>query len=83
MSSEAMCRVSSLLSARVAPAGDNLPLISTSGGRPGEKNRSLIFGEVFSIAVNSAGVEKGAGPRAVAAAEEDDDPPAAVCNALF
>jgi len=28
---------------------------------PGEKKRSLIFGEAFSIAANSAGVENGAG----------------------
>jgi hypothetical protein len=77
-----MCRVSSLVSARVAPAGDNLPLISTSGGRPGEKKRSLIFEEVFSIAASSAGVENGAEPRAVAAAAEDGGATAALFDTL-
>jgi hypothetical protein len=77
-----MWRVSSTVSVRVAPAGDNLPLISTSGGRPGEKNKSLIFGEVFSIAASSAGVENGAEPRAAAAPAEDDDPAVAVSGAL-
>jgi hypothetical protein len=31
------------------------------GGLPGEKNRSLIFGALRSIAANNAGVENGAG----------------------
>jgi hypothetical protein len=43
-------------------------LISTSGGFPGEKNKSLIFGEALSIAVSRAGVEIGAGAGATAAA---------------
>jgi hypothetical protein len=33
---------------------------------PGEKKRSLIFGEVFSIAASRAGVEKGAATAAAA-----------------
>ena len=64
---EAMCRVSSLERVRGTPAGASLPLISTSGGLPGVKNRSLILGELFNIAARSAGVEKGAGAGAVAA----------------
>jgi F0F1-type ATP synthase membrane subunit c/vacuolar-type H+-ATPase subunit K len=55
-----MRRVSSRVSTRAAPAGASFPLISTSGGFPGEKKRSLIFGEVLSIAANSSGVENGA-----------------------
>jgi hypothetical protein len=45
-----------------------LPLISTSGGLPGEKKRSLIFAPLFNIAASNAGVEKGAGAGAAAAA---------------
>jgi len=54
---------------RVAPAGASFPLISTSGGFPGEKKRSLIFGEVLSIADSRSGVDIGAtaGAAAVAA----------------
>jgi hypothetical protein len=48
--------------------GVSFPLISTSGGLPGVKKRSLIFDEVFSIAASSAGVENGAGAGAAAAA---------------
>src|SRR5882672_5284819 len=55
-----MRRVSSFVRARVAPAGASFPLISTSGGFPGEKKRSLIFGEVLSIAVSRSGVDIGA-----------------------
>src|SRR5436305_15039039 len=33
------------------------PLISTRGGLPGEKKRSLIFGELRSIRASNAGVE--------------------------
>jgi len=43
-------------------------LISTSGGFPGEKKRSLILSDVFNMAVNSPGVEicgAGAAPAAV------------------
>jgi hypothetical protein len=43
-------------------------LISTNGGFPGDKNKSLIFEEVCSIAASKAGVESGAGERAAAAA---------------
>lgn len=64
MSSAPIRRVSSMVRTRLVPAGDNLPLISTSGGFPGEKNRSLIFAVPFSIAASSAGVEKGAAPDA-------------------
>ena len=66
-----MRRVSSLVSARPAPAGASLPLISTSGGLPGEKKRSLIFGEVLNIAASSVGVVIGAtaGVAAVAVPE--------------
>ena len=63
-----MRRVSSVASARVPPAGESFPLISTSGGFPGEKNKSLILVEVRSIAANRSGVEIGAGAGAAAAA---------------
>jgi len=63
-----MRRVSSLVRARATPAGASFPLISTSGGFPGEKKRSLIFGEVLSIAASRAGMEIGAGAGAAAAA---------------
>src|SRR5271168_5660264 len=63
-----MRRVSSLLRARAAPAGASFPLISTSGGFPGEKNRSLTFAEVLSIEAKSSGVEIGAAAGAAAAA---------------
>src|SRR5271170_5883135 len=56
-----MRRVSSLVRLRAIPTGDSFPPISTRGGLPGEKKRSLILGEAFSIAANSAGVENGAG----------------------
>src|SRR5580658_9978066 len=68
MRSAAMRRVSSQVSERAAPAGTSFPLISTSGGLPGEKKRSLIFGEVLSIAANRAGVCMGAAAGAAAAA---------------
>jgi hypothetical protein len=42
-------------------------LISTRGGFPGEKKRSLIFGEVLSIAANREEIEIGAGAEATAA----------------
>lgn len=61
--------MSALVRARAIPAGDSFPLISTSGGFPGEKKRSLIFGDAFNIAASRAGVEKGAGAGAAAAAE--------------
>ena len=63
-----MRRVSSFVRTRVAPAGASFPLISTSGGFPGEKNRSLIFGEVLSIAASNSGVDIGAAAGAAAAA---------------
>jgi len=63
-----MRRVSSPVRARVAPAGVSFPLISTSGGLPGEKKRSLIFAEVLSIAASKVGVEMGAAAGAAAAA---------------
>lgn len=63
-----MRRVSSEVSERAAPAGTNFPLISTSGGLPGEKNKSLIFGEALSIAASKAGVDMGAAAGAAAAA---------------
>ena len=53
------------------------PLISTIGGFPGEKKRSLICGALLSIAANSAAVEIGAtaaargGSGAAPAAETD------------
>src|SRR5712664_1709644 len=68
MRSDPMRRVSSFVRARVAPAGASFPLISTSGGFPGEKNRSLIFGEVLSIAASNSGVDIGAAAGAAAAA---------------
>jgi len=54
-----MRRVSSFVRTRVAPAEASFPLISTSGGFPGEKKRSLIFGELLSIAASSSGVDIG------------------------
>src|SRR5580698_844346 len=68
MRSDAMRRVSSGVRARVAPAGISFPLISTSGGLPGEKKRSLIFGDTLSIAASRSGVEIGAAAGAAAAA---------------
>ena len=62
-----MRRVSSFVRTRVAPAEASFPLISTSGGFPGEKNRSLIFGEVLSIAASSSGVDIGEAAAVVAA----------------
>src|SRR5260221_14096683 len=73
MRSVARRRVSSLVRARVAPAGASFPLISTSGGFPGEKNRSLIFGEVLSIAARSSGVDIGVAAVAAAAAARGAD----------
>src|SRR5258708_25056332 len=73
MRSVARRRVSSFVRARVAPAGASFPLISTSGGFPGEKNRSLIFGEVLSIAARSSGVDIGAAAVAAAAAARGAD----------
>ena len=70
-----MRRVSSLVRARAGPAEASFPLISTSGGFPGEKKRSLIFGEVFSIAASSAGVENGATAGAAAVAARGADGP--------
>jgi len=55
-----MRRVSSFVRTRVAPAVASFPLISTSGGFPGEKKRSLIFGEVLSITASRSGVGIGA-----------------------
>jgi hypothetical protein len=49
--------------------GVSRPLISTIGGLPGEKNKSLIFADFRSIAVSKAVVEKGAGAGAVPAAD--------------
>src|SRR5258708_3806239 len=66
MRSDPMRRVSSFVRTRVAPAGASFPLISTSGGLPGEKNRSLIFGEVLSIAASRSGVDIGAAAGAAA-----------------
>lgn len=63
--------VSSLVRARVAPAGVSFPLISTSGGLPGEKKRSLIFDEVLSMAASKVGVEMGAAAGAAAAAARE------------
>src|ERR1700679_178126 len=63
-----MRRVSSVESGRDDPAGTSFPFTSTNGGLPGEKNRSLIFAEVFSIVAKSSGVEIGAGAGAAAAA---------------
>jgi hypothetical protein len=60
--------VSSLVRARAAPAGESLPLISTSGGFPGEKKRSLTFAEDLSIDARSSGVEMGAAAGAAAVA---------------
>jgi hypothetical protein len=62
-----MRRVSSFVRTRVAPAEASFPLISTSGGFPGEKKRSLIFGELLSIAASSSGVDIGAAAAVVAA----------------
>ena len=67
-SSAAIRRVSSLVTTRAAPAGASFPLISTRGGFPGEKKRSLIFAEVLSIAASSSGVDIGAAPGAAAVA---------------
>ena len=69
MRSDAMRRVSSQVRARAAPAGASFPLISTSGGLPGVKKRSLIFDDVLNIVARSAGVAIGAtaGAAAVAA----------------
>src|SRR5580658_6649539 len=68
MKSDAMRRVSSLVSGRAAPAGDSFPLISTSGGFPGEKNKSLTFADVLSMAASKSLVEIRAGAGAAAAA---------------
>jgi hypothetical protein len=68
MNSAAIRRVSSLVRARAVPAGASFPLISTSGGFPGEKKRSLIFDETLSIDANSSGVESGAAAGAAAVA---------------
>src|SRR5712671_6051751 len=69
MRSDATRRVSSQVRARAAPAGASFPLISTSGGLPGVKKRSLIFDDVLNIVARSAGVAIGAtaGAAAVAA----------------
>src|SRR5277367_84954 len=67
ISSKASRRVSSIFKARAIPAGASLPLISTIGGLPGVKKRSLILVPVLSIAASNAGVEKGAGAGAAAA----------------
>jgi hypothetical protein len=60
ISSVAMWRASSGVSTR-DPTDDRRPLTSTIGGLPGEKNRSLTFGALRSIAFNNVGVENGAG----------------------
>ena len=59
--SPAILLVSSAVSACVPGTitGVSRPFTSTVGGRPGEKNRSLIFVEVRSIAVSSTGVDIG------------------------
>src|SRR5205814_2499148 len=61
MMSPAILRVSSGVSACIPGTitGVSRPFTSTVGGRPGEKNKSLIFMEVRSIAVSSAGVDIG------------------------
>ena len=56
MRSFAMRVVSSTVSVR-GPVAESFPLISTMGGRPGEKNRSLILLDTFSIDTSNAGVE--------------------------
>ena len=63
-----MRRVSSALRGRAAPADASLPLISTSGGFPGEKKRSLTLAEVRSMAANRSGVGVRTGAGATAAA---------------
>jgi hypothetical protein len=57
--------VSSSVSGR-APTFDSRPLISTNGGMPGVKKRSLIFDALRSIAVSNAGVVNGADAAATA-----------------
>ena len=69
--SEAMRRVSSADSAR-GPVGARRPLTSISGGRPGEKNKSLIFGALRSMASSSAGVVTAGGVWAGATAAPPD-----------
>src|SRR5580704_5563337 len=64
--------VSSGVRARAAPAGISFPSISTSGGFPGEKKRSLIFGDTLSIAASRSGVEMGAAARAAVAVRGAD-----------
>src|ERR1700686_3504533 len=68
MRSLAMRRVSSAVRGRGAPADASLPLISTSGGFPGEKKRSLTLAEVRSMAANRSGVSIRTGAGATAAA---------------
>lgn len=63
-----MRRISSLVSGRAAPAGESLPLISTRGGLPGEKKRSLTFADVLSINARSSVVEMDATAGAAAVA---------------
>jgi hypothetical protein len=60
--------MSSAVSAREIPAGASFPSISTSGGFPGEKNRSLILVEVRNMEASSTGVETGAGAAVAAVA---------------
>src|ERR1700727_2843486 len=68
MRSLAMRRVFSAVRGRGAPADASLPLISTSGGFPGEKKRSLTLAEVRSMAANRSGVGIRTGAGATAAA---------------
>src|ERR1700728_4599676 len=68
MRSLAMRRVSSAVRGRGAPADASLPLISTSGGFPGEKKRSLTLAEVRSMTANRSGVGMRTGAGATAAA---------------
>src|ERR1039457_1429901 len=54
-----MRRVSSGTRLR-GPAGCSFPLISTSGGFPGDKNKSLILAEVRNMEASRVGAESGA-----------------------
>src|SRR5450755_2787636 len=67
-----MRRVSSLVRIDLLPAAASFPPISTSGGLPGVKKRSLIFLVFCSMAVSRAGVEKGVGAAAAPAGRGAD-----------
>src|SRR2546423_13058559 len=75
-----MWRVSSGVSTR-PPIPLSRPFTSTSGGFPGEKNRSLIFGALRNIPANNPGTENGAAA-GLAAAAGDDAVAGAVAEAL-